>query len=370
MESYNFFYVALGRISSSGLQAIFYIIFAFLLSPEEYGRLSYLIAIAGVASIVSRFGLNHSVVVFQAKNDFSTVTQINFLALITTSIAAIILLSVDIFAAFLTLSSSIFLMYVHNLLGSKNYKQFVFWNMIKGALIIVIPVIGYLFFEFEGILLGIAIAYFISSLKYFQNISFGNDFLQKIKTNFKIFIHNFGVDASTNLVKFVDKLIIAPIAGFAILGIYQLNLQILIGLEIIPIALHSFLLSEESSGTKHLKTTIFVLLLSVVLVGLIIFLTPILIPEFFPKYKEGIESLQILVLSLIPLTISAILNAKLQAKNSTKVGFSAIIRIGSLIILLIILGSNFGLMGLSYAVLLSAIFNTLFLMYLFKFLSK
>lgn len=366
MQLNNFMLVSSGRVISSALQAIFYIIFAILLSPEEYGNLSYLIAIAGVASIISRFGLTHSVVIFQAKSDYSTVNQINLLVLITTSIAAIILIPIDIFAAFLTLSSSVFLMYVHNLLGLKNYKKYFSYNLLKGSLIIVIPATGYYFFQLEGILFGMAIAYLLSSLPFFKSISFEKNLFQNFRNNFRIFLHNFGVDASTNLVKFIDKLVIAPIAGFAILGIYQLNLQILIGLEIIPIALHSYLLSEESSGNKHRKITGLVLLFSIFLVISIIFLSPFVIPEFFPQYIEGIESLQILVISLIPLTISSILNAKLQARNSTKVGYSAIIRIGSLLIMLVVLGSQFGLLGLSYSVLLSAIFNTIFLIYIFK----
>jgi O-antigen/teichoic acid export membrane protein len=366
MQLNNFILVSSGRVISSALQAIFYIIFAIILSPEEYGNLSYLIAIAGVASIISRFGLTHSIVIFQAKSDYSTVNQINLLILITTSIAAIILIPIDIFAAFLTLSSSVFLMYIHNLLGLKNYKKYFSYNLFKGSLIIVIPITGYYFFQLEGILFGMAIGYLLSSLPFFKNISFQKNLFQNFKNNFRIFLHNFGVDASTNLVKFIDKLVIAPIAGFAILGIYQLNLQILIGLEIIPIALHSYLLSEESSGNKHRKIIGLVILFSIFLVISIIFLSPIVIPEFFPQYIEGIESLQILVISLIPLTISSILNAKLQARNSTKVGYSAIIRIGSLLILLVVLGSQFGLLGLSYSVLLSAIFNTAFLIYIFK----
>ena len=49
---------------------------------------------------------------------------------------------------------------------------------------------------------------------------------------------------------------IAPLLGFTSLGIYQFNIQILFGLELIPIAIHSFLLSEESSGKKHKKIDI------------------------------------------------------------------------------------------------------------------
>ena len=123
-SSQNFSFVALGRLAGSGSQAIFYFIFAFFLEPELYGEMSYLIALAGTFSIISRFGLNQTVTVYQAKNENSIVNQINVLSLLTTSVAAIILLPINIFAAFLALSLSFFPMNQYNFLGQKNYKKF------------------------------------------------------------------------------------------------------------------------------------------------------------------------------------------------------------------------------------------------------
>ncbi len=56
-----------------------------------------------------------------------------------------------------------------------------------------------------------------------------------------------------SFVRFVDKIIIGSFAGFGILGVYQLNIQFIFGIEILLGALHQFLLSEESSGKKHKK---------------------------------------------------------------------------------------------------------------------
>lgn len=369
MKNPDFFYVVLGRVLSSGLQATFYFIFALMLTPEEYGNLSFLIAIAGVAATISRFGLNQTIVVFQAKNS-SFANQLNFLALISTSIAAIILLSVDIFAAFLTLASSIFLMNIQNMLGLKKYKKYGLLNLIKGLLMIIFPIIGFQFLEIEGILLGMSLGYIVTSIHFFKYLSFKNNLRSQIRYNSKTIIHNFGVDISINLVRFVDKLVIVPIVGFAVLGIYQLNLQILIGLEILPTALHSYLLSEESSGKKHKKITFLAILFSILLVIATIFFSPYLIPQLFPNYIEGINSLMVLVFSIMPLTLSSILNAKLQAIESTKIGFSAIVRIGSLVILIIILGSAYGLMGLSYSVLISSSLYAIFLAFIFKIESR
>ena len=53
----NFSIVTLGKIITVGLYSGFYLIFATILEPETYGQMSYLVAIVGTASIVSRFGL-------------------------------------------------------------------------------------------------------------------------------------------------------------------------------------------------------------------------------------------------------------------------------------------------------------------------
>ena len=45
----NFSFVAFSRVLGGGLQAAFYLIFAAILSPAQYGELSYYIGIAGVS---------------------------------------------------------------------------------------------------------------------------------------------------------------------------------------------------------------------------------------------------------------------------------------------------------------------------------
>lgn len=368
--STSFSFVVLGRTVSSVCQASFYFIFAFLLGPESFGTISYWIAIAGVASIISRFGLNHTIVVYQAKNNYSIVNNVNTLSLILISVMALILLAFDPFVALLSFSSSLFLMNIQNMIGLKKYKKYLLLNILRGSLVLILPIFTYFYLDMLGILLGMSIAYLISSFNFFKILKLRNLSLNFLRNNFSVLFHNFGVDASTSLVRFIDKLVIVPILGFTSLGIYQLNFQILIGLELLPLSLHSFLLSEESTGTKHKKISIFVVLISIVSAFTIIILSPIFISEFLPKYADGIPSLQILILSLIPLSIAAIFNAKLQSSESTKVGFSALVRIGSLVILLIILGSAYGLMGLSYSVLISSILYTMFLTFIYRIESR
>ena len=92
--------------------------------------------------------------------------------------------------------------------------------------------------------------------------------------------------------------------------------------------------------------------------------------ELFPKYQEGIFSLQIIVFSIFPLVASSIFSAKLQAKESIQIGYSAIVRIASLLILILILGNLYGLVGLSVSVLLSSTIYAIFLFILYQKVKK
>lgn len=362
---HNFSYIAIGSGTGAGLQVLFYLVFAAILEPGIYGELSYIIAIAGTVSTVSKFGMNQTVMISNSKKNIIFSSQLNVLALITTSVAAIILLFINVYAAILSLAFSYFVMSQHNLLGLQRYKKHMILAISKGGLMIIIPIILYFQFDIAGILIGMAISYFVCSTDFLRMIKIKIQSFNHIKKNYKVIIHNFGIDASTILSRRIDKLIIAPLMGFTFLGLYQFNLQILFGLEIIPIALHQFLLSEESRGQKHKKIILGIFGFSVLITILVILFSPFIVEQLFPKYSDGITSLQILIVSIIPLTLGAIFSAKLQARESTKVGYSAFARIGTLVILIIILGSNFELIGLSIAVLVSTIAYTTYLSVLY-----
>jgi len=358
-------FVTIGSVVSRALQAIFYLIVATLLEPELYGEMSYLIAIAGTFSLFSRFGLNQTITVYQAKEKVNLSNQINVLAAITSVGAAIVLLFINEYAAILCLGLSFFVMNQHNLLGLKKYKRGMFYAITKGLLILAVSLPLFYVFDIPGILLGLAISNFIASFDFIKSLRKIQSF-NLVKQNFKVIFHNFGVDVSTNLPRIVDKLLIAPLFGFFFVGIYQFNMQILFALEILPIVLYTFLLSEESSGKEHKKIIMLMLIGSVLLTIVSVSIAPIVIENWFPKYIEGIFPLQILVISLIPLSITSIFSAKLQAKESTNVGLSAIVRIGSLLGLIALLGNLYGLLGLSLAVLLSVCVNAIFMGILYK----
>ena len=91
----QFSFVGIGKIIGSGLSAIFYILFALILEPSQYGELAFLIAVAQTTSIFSRFGFNHTITIFQGKQDKNISEQINNFVLLSTSVASIFLLFIN-----------------------------------------------------------------------------------------------------------------------------------------------------------------------------------------------------------------------------------------------------------------------------------
>ena len=362
----NFSFVALGQIVGTGLQAIFYFSLAALLDPENFGEMSYWISLAGAVALIARFGLAQTVTVYQAKNNYLLTGQANILAFITSAVAALVLIPFDIFAAVLSFTMSLFVMNQNNLLGLKKYKRYMWINIVKNTLIVIAPISLYFVLDIPGILLGMAISNLLASSDYSKLLKTKLKSFAKFKSKYKVIIHNFGLDASVNLPRMIDKVLIAHLFGFGFVGIHQFNIQILFALEILPITLYSFLLPEESSGQSHRKINYLVVIGSGLLALLVIVLAPLIIPQLFPKYVEGILPLQLMVISIIPMAISYILSAKLQAMESKTIGYSSIIRIGVLLGLIVLLGEQLGLIGLALAVLISISLNTIFLYLLYN----
>ena len=360
----NFSYVGFGRIAAIGLQALFYFILAALLEPESYGELSVIVALAGTFSVISTFGLNVSLQVYVAKKNSTLSNQINTLFVISTTIAGLILLPMNPLGALLCVSMSLFSMNQFNLMGLKQYKNFMLNALLKSSTYVIIPLLLYFVLEIPGIVLGMAISNLIASIPFFKTLRLKKFF--ELKNYYRVLIHNFGVAISGTLPFVVDKLLIAPLFGLFIVGVYQFNLQIFFALGILPGVLGSYLVSEESGGTTHKKISYLVILCSVVLAVITIFAAPYFVNAIFPKYSDGILGLQVMVIAIIPQAVASVFGAKLLAKESTKIGYSAIVQVGSLLLLIALLGNLYGLVGLGIAVLISQAANTLFLYALYR----
>src|SRR3990172_8310369 len=139
----HFSYVAFGRIAAIGLQALFYFILAALLEPESYGELSVIVALAGTFSVISTLGLNVSLQVYASKKNSTLSNQINTLFVISTTIAGLLLLPFNPLGALLCVSMSLFSMNQFNLMGLKQYKNFMLNALLKSSTYVIIPLLLY-----------------------------------------------------------------------------------------------------------------------------------------------------------------------------------------------------------------------------------
>ena len=365
-ELRGFAHLATSRTVFSAARAGFFIIIAMLMEPYNYGQMAYLVSLAGSFSVVSRFGLPVTVIVYLSKGKTHLANQVNLLAITTTSLASIILVFINEFSAFLCLTSSLFFLYQKNQVGNQRYKRHLITALVCGGLTFGLGLPLFFAIGISGIIIGLALSNLVAVFPFFRNISLRMLSIKPIKDNYKTILNNFGVDVAVSLVKKIDKIIIGVWFGFLSLGVYNFNMQILFASEILSSVMYSFLLSEVSRGKQHKKISFLIVTISIALVISVIVAGPFVIKNLFPKFSDGIYPLQILIIAVIPNSISFVLMAKMQALESTKVGFPAIVKIGSLVILIGILGTAYGMVGLSISILVSASVYTTSLYYLYK----
>jgi len=347
------------------LHVIFYFGFAYLLGPEKYGNTIYLLSIATIIPTFSRFGLSLSVINFVAKKEIELEKSANLLAFVVALITSLILVLFDPFIALLAFSFSIFQMQIGNYFGQKKYKIVSMSQVGRSVIWIVIAISLYFVMEIPGILLGMAIGNFAFSYNYLKSLKLKAWSFNKLKSKSKIILQNFGIDVQQLIPNQIDKLVIVPLFGFQITGIFHFAIQVLIAIELLTVVLHRFLLAEQSSEKISKRFIYLVLLMSGIIIIAGIYLAPIIIVNLFSEYESSISAVQLIVFGVIPLICIAILNAKLQVLESKLVGYGVVIRIGANLTLIPLLGGLMGMIGLVMANLISLVLLTIYLVIIY-----
>jgi O-antigen/teichoic acid export membrane protein len=176
-------------------------------------------------------------------------------------------------------------------------------------------------------------------------------------------INSYSLDLSRVFSGAIDKIIILPLFGLTILGNYQLGIQFLSLLILVPGIVYQYTLPQDSTGNRNEKLKKITILASVLLAVLGIFLAPLILPVMFPKFSKAIEVIQIMSLGVIPVTIISTYISKFMGSLKSKV-----VLIGSLIYIVIqilsilILGKLFGIHGVAAAIVLANASEAIYLM--------
>jgi len=348
------------------LNIVFYFGFAYILGPEKYGNLVYLISIAVTIPSIARFGLGLSVITFIAKKENELKNSANLLVFVISIISSSILILVDPFVALLAFGFSIFQMQIGNYLGQRKYKTVSMSTVGRSIIWIAVSFSLYFVMDIPGILLGMAIGNIALSYNYLKSLKFKEWSFSKLKTKSKILLQNFGVALQQTIPNQVDKLIIVPLFGFQTTGIFHFALQVLIALELVSLSLHRFLLAEQSQEKISKRFFLLIGLFTGFIILFGIFVSPYIIEFLFPQYMESIFAVQVIVFGSIPLVFISVITAKLQVMESNLVGYGVLVRIGVNLSLIPLLGGLWGIIGLVIANLISLVLLMIYLLIIYR----
>jgi O-antigen/teichoic acid export membrane protein len=355
-------HIGIANIAGKAIAAIFWFFLAALLGAEAYGEVSYLIATATIVGGLSIVGGTQTITVYTAKK-ISIQPPIYLIAVILGTIGSVIVYFIldNIVISFFAMGYIIFNLIIANLLGKKLYTKYAIYFVIQKIIFAVSATILYFLIGVNGIVLGYAISFLVftgSMINEFRNTKLE---FTVLKPRVKFMAHSYGLTIERLVSGQTDKLIIAPLFGFVILGNYHLTFQFLSLLNMIPAIVFQYILPQDSSGISHTKLKQLTVISSIILCVTAITITPIIIPILFPEYNEAIQLIQIMSISTIANAINVIYSSKFYGQEKSNIVlYAQATLIGVYISGIFILGNYYGINGVATAYVLAAISQSIF----------
>lgn len=354
--------IGIANIVSSGISGLFWFYLAALIGTEGYGELSYLLAIAGIVSTVASIGSGYTTIVYTAKN-------VNILP--ATFIVTIIGSATAATAIFFglnnpSLSAYVLLYVVFNLgtatlMGLKQFKKYAILLISQKILMVALILSLYQFYENNGVIFGYALSFLVFIPVIYKEIKFKGIQFSVIKPRLGFMFNSYGTDLVKALSGNIDKIIIGPLFGLSLLGNYYLGMQFLVVAGILPNIIVQYTLPRDSSGQNSDKLKKIIVLFSIFIAVTGIIIGPSLINWLFPKYIETIEIIQIMIIAIIPRTISLMYMSKFLGMEKSKfVIVASMIFLGIQIPMIILLGKDFGAMGITISLVLAETIQAVF----------
>ena len=366
-------FYSVGTLVTNGIGGIFWLYMASLLGTEGYGEISYLISIAIMAGTISLAGMSNLLIVYGAKN-IKIQSTIFLIGLISSGIVASIVFFVinnDITISLYIIGYVIFTLVTAELIGQKLFSKYSKIIIIQKIMLVIFSIILYHIIGLQGIMLGIAISFLFFIVLMFQTFRKIKIDFPILKNRYKFSINSFLLDISNAFNGSLDKIIIAPILGFSLLGNYQLGLQFIGLLYLIPGMLFSYALSHDASGNSTKVVKKIIVGISIIFSVLSIILSPILLPILFPQFTEAIVVIQIMSISIVPsAVVSTYISKYLGSENSKIVIIGSGLYLSAQIISIIILGNLYGLNGVALSVVVSSIVHLVYFIIIDKLYNK
>ena len=341
---------------SNGLGGLFWFYMASLMGTEAYGQVSYFLAIGIIGSRISLLGFANTIMVYSAKG-VKIQPPIYLIAILGSVITSLILFFVFLYDASISLyviGFVIFSLITSDLLGRKQYRSYAKYLISQKIILIILSVSLYHVIGLIGVILGIAISFLPYSFVIYKEFKNTKIDFSLVRSRAKFITNSFATDLTGTFGGYLDKLIVAPMLGFALLGNYQLGIQFMIVFQLVPVMFFHYLLPKDARNESNTNLRKNIMLFSIIICILAIILSPIVIPILFPEFTESVPVIQILSVAIIPFTASTILNSKFFGMEKTKfVLIGSIILVSVQIPSIIALTTLYGINGAAVSILLA-----------------
>jgi len=309
-------------------------------------------------------GLGNTMMVYTAKG-VKIQPPIYLIAILGSIITSLILFFVflyDVEISLYVIGFVTFTLITSDLLGRKQYKNYAKCIISQKIILIILSVGLYHIIGLSGVILGIAISFLPYSFMIYKEFKNSKMDFSLIRSRGKFITNNYVNDLTNTFHGQIDKLIVAPMLGFALLGNYQLAIQFFMILTVLPSIMFHYILPHDASGNANLGLKKWLIIISILfaILGIIVF--PIISTVFFPEYEESVPIIQIISIAIIPFTITLIYNSKFLGMGNSKIVLvGSLIFLGVLIPLIIILGDIFVLEGVALAMVLAYTCQSIYL---------
>ena len=355
--------IGFADIVGSAISGLFWLYIASQLNPEIYGELIYFISIAGLAQMVSLFGSSNALTVYTAKNVKiqSTLFVISILAAaISLAIITIFLNRID--AGLLAVGFVVFSLVNSVILGKKLFVKYSKLVLSQKILTLILGIGLYFVFDVYGIIYGLALSYIPHLVIFVKEFSRTKIDFALLKPRKGFIINNYVMSLTAGLGGTVDKLIIAPVLGFALLGNYSLAAQMLTMMMMFSAVIYKYLLPFDASGEPNKKIRQIALVISIIITILGVTILPNVIDWLFPKFIDAKDAIQIMSLGVVPATISILYGSKFLGMEKSKiVMIPKLVSLGVVIGGFLYFGPIYGTVGLAWVIVTALTWESIFL---------
>ena len=355
-------HIGIANIAAKAIAGLFWLYMATVLGTEDYGQVTYFIAIGSMAAAISLIGSTNTLIVYTAKR-VPLQPAIYFITLILGTISSLVIFlifqnwAVSLFA----IGFVVFNLGISYLLGKKYYKKYSIYFVLQKILFVSFALIFYFIMGYVGIILGYALSFLVFShiiIRGFNEIPLDFSVLKK---RFGFMMNNYALTLEYVIKGQLDKIIIAPLFGFSLLGNFALGAQIMSITYLIPTIVYQYTLSQDATGNPTYKIKKLSILSSIGSAGLVFLLSPILIPLVFPEFVEMVQVVQILSIVIIPSAISMSYISKFLGIEKSRIVLTAqAIHLFVYIPGIFILGQFYGINGVAYSLVSAGIIQTIF----------